>query len=99
MKTKRTREEWIKKVKDYKDSGLSIQKYCRIHNIASSTFNYWVKKSKNPITIKSKELVKISVPVETNRTMKLSFNQITVEFPADFFTDQISKLITALKEV
>jgi len=99
MKNKRTSEDWNNQIDGYIKSGLSINGYCRENNLASSTFYYWLKKNRKSPENKPKKLVKVSVPVKANTKMKLHFNDVTVEFPAEFASDKISKLICALKEV
>ncbi len=99
MKSKRTYDEWKIKVGDYKESGLSITGYCKENDLSPSTFIYWIKKFKNPTINNTKRLVKVTVPVETNKKMKLSFNQVTIDFPTDLSADKVLKLISALKEV
>jgi len=99
MKSKRTSKYWSNQIDDFIKSGLSINRYCRENNLASSTFYYWLKKNRNPSEKKPKNLVKVSVPVKSNIKMKLHFNDVTIEFPAEFASEKISKLICALKEV
>ncbi len=99
MISKRTTEEWKELVDNYKDSGLSNNNYCIENNLKPSTFIYWIKKFNNPKPKSSDRFVKISVPAETCRRMKLSFNQISLEFPVEFSAEKISNLITALKEI
>jgi len=35
------RREWAEKIRAQKESGLSIEKWCREHQIKSSVFYYW----------------------------------------------------------
>ena len=99
MRNKRTSKYWSNQIDDYIKSGLSINGYCRKNNLASSTFYYWLKKIRNQTENKPRKLVKVSVPVNANIKMKLQYNDVTVEFPAEFANEKISKLISALKEV
>jgi hypothetical protein len=102
MKNKRTCNQWNNHIEYYKKSGLSIKRYCIENSLAPSTFCYWLKKSRNGICQpenKSIKLIKVSVPVKADLKMKLHYNDVTVEFPAEFPSEKISKLICALKEV
>ncbi len=99
MKSKRSTDEWKELVDNYRDSGLSNNKYCIENNLKPSTFIYWIKKFNNSKQKNSNNFVKISVPAETCRRMKLSFNQISLEFPVELSAEKISKLITVLKEI
>ncbi|MDA3957758.1 hypothetical protein [Oceanispirochaeta sp.] len=100
MKNKRSREDWKNEIGKYKSSGLSINGYCRESNINPSTFIYWKKKFDSPaIVVPHQLLVKISTPIKSEEKMKLSYNQIVIEFPVELTTDEIAVLISALKEV
>lgn len=99
MNNKRSREDWKNEVGKYKESGLSINGYCRDNNISPSTFIYWKKKYDSSAAEIPPQLVKISNPIKIGERMKLSYNQIVVEFPAELPASKITLLITALKEV
>lgn len=99
MNTKRSREEWLKQVQDFKKSGLSINGYCRKNHLAPSTFIYWIKKFDNSKNDKIPKLVKLSAPMKQAGTMTLHFNDVSIEFPSELAIDKISKLIAVLKEV
>ncbi|MDA3811044.1 MAG: hypothetical protein PF518_12045 [Spirochaetaceae bacterium] len=99
MNNKRSREDWKNEIGKYKKSGLSANRYCRDNNISPSTFIYWKKKFDSPAIVVPQQLVKISTPIKTGEKMKLSYNQIVVEFPAELPTEKIALLISTLKEV
>jgi hypothetical protein len=40
------KEQWVKRVKEYKASNMSISGWCRANNIKPSTFRYWLDKEK-----------------------------------------------------
>jgi hypothetical protein len=40
------KEQWAKRVKEYKASNMSISGWCRANNIKPSTFRYWLDKEK-----------------------------------------------------
>ncbi|QSQ08857.1 hypothetical protein H0A61_01202 [Koleobacter methoxysyntrophicus] len=40
------KEQWEKRIKQYKASNTSISAWCRANNIKPSTFRYWLDKEK-----------------------------------------------------
>lgn len=40
------KEQWAKRVKEYKASNMSISGWCRANDIKPSTFRYWLDKEK-----------------------------------------------------
>ena len=100
MNNKRSREDWRNEVEKYKKSGLSVNGYCRVNNISPSTFIHWKKKYiPSVIEPPSHHLVKVLNPIKNGERMKLSYNQVVLEFPADLSVCKIAHLISALKEV
>ena len=95
----RSCEEWKNLVDDYIKSGLSINRYCREKKIAPSTFYYWLTKKRNLSEDKPKKLVKIAVPIKTNKKMTICYNDVTLEFPVELTSNKIIKLISVLKEI
>lgn len=100
MSNKRSQEDWKKEVEKYKKSGSSINGFCRDNHISPSTFIYW-KKKYAPLAVEtlSRPLVKVPNPMKNGEKMKLSYNQVVVEFPAELSVSKIAHLISALKEV
>ena len=100
MNSKRSREDWKNEVEKYKKSGLSVNGYCRVNNISPSTFIHWKKKyAPSAIVPPSHHLVKVPNLMKNRERMKLSYNQVVVEFPAALPVSKIAHLISALKEV
>jgi hypothetical protein len=100
MSNKRSQEDWKNEVEKYKKSGLSVNGYCRVNNISPSTFMYWKKKyAPSAIETPSHHLVKVPNPMKIGDKMRLSYNQVVVEFPAELSASKIAHLISALKEV
>ena len=69
----RTKEEKVKLIKEYKASGLSMNKWCIANGIATSTMSTWLaktnnKKKKTKTTSKAKKKVKfveVTTPIKT----------------------------------
>ncbi|MBN2246932.1 MAG: transposase [Candidatus Aminicenantes bacterium] len=99
MNYKRSQEDWKNEINKYLKSGLSINKYCKENSLSSSTFRYWKKKYSSQEVEKPLHLVKVTNPMKTGEKMKLSYNQVIIEFPAEYPVNKIAHLISALKEV
>ncbi len=96
---KRSREDWKNEINRFKKSGLSINKYCRENSLSSSTFRYWNKKYDSGPSLEPVQLVKVSNPMKIGERMKLSCNQVTVDFPVELAAGKIAILISALQEI
>jgi len=99
MNCKRSREDWKNEINRFKKSGLSINKYCKENSLSSSTFRYWNKKCDTSPSRKPVQLVKVSTPIKNGERMKLSCNQVTVDFPIELASEKIVILISALQEI
>ena len=55
MATRRTKEEKLKLIADYEESGLSLSEWCATNGISKSTFAGWIRSTKADVrTPKSK---------------------------------------------
>lgn len=99
MENKRSREDWKNEIKKYSKSGLSIKRYCNDNSISPSTFSYWKKKYDSSSSVKTTSLVKIPTTLCFEERMRLSFNQVAIEFPPELPADKIALLFSTLREV
>lgn len=99
MMNKRSGEDWKNEINRFRKSGQSINKYCKENSLSSSTFRYWNRKYESGPTKEPVQLVKVSNPMKIGERMKLSWNQVTVEFPVELAAGKIVILISALQEI
>jgi hypothetical protein len=60
------KEQWAKRVKEYKASNMSISGWCRANNIKPSTFRYWLDKEKAMDVMQKEPEAAKWLPVEIN---------------------------------
>ena len=66
-------QEWAKRVKECRRSGLSVKQWCTENNVALSTFYTWQKRVFNAVSVQVQQTLVNSGPV---------FAEITKELPA-----------------
>jgi len=104
LEAKENQEKWLKKVKEWKATGLSAKQWCKRENIAVSTFHYWIKKYDHPnkkVTNKpSKNLfVEISSEEKISDQITVKFQDVDILLESGFNKSIFSQLITTLREI
>ena len=96
------RNQWKKHIKNWQQSKLSQKKYCEKHNLNYHTLKYWVcvinKERQN-----EKKSGFIEIPLKKTQhqseiTITLQ-NGIEIKASPDIIPENISKLISVLKEL
>ena len=87
MATRKTKEEKLKLISDYKASGLSMIEWCNANGISKSTFTGWIRNTKADVRKpKSKaRFVEVKIPTELQKQPELqakNTTEITVEYKA-----------------
>ncbi|MEE1155047.1 MAG: hypothetical protein UH241_07820 [Acutalibacteraceae bacterium] len=73
MATRRTKDEKLKLIADYEESGLSLSEWCATNGISKSTFAGWIRSTKADVrTPKSKtKFVGVTIPAELQEHSEL----------------------------
>ena len=73
MATRRSKEEKLKLIADYEESGLSLSEWCATNGISKSTFAGWICSTKDDVrTPKSKaKFVEVTIPAELQEHSEL----------------------------
>lgn len=79
MKTRKTNEEKSKLITDYKDSGLSMTKWCKANNISASTLSNWLRDKEHSNAESKKKIKFIEMPFIPEPVPEIS-SVITVEY-------------------
>ena len=85
MATRRTKEEKLKLIADYEESGLSLSEWCATNGISKSTFAGWICSTKDDVTKpKNKaKFVEVTLPTGLQEQPELqskNTTDITVEY-------------------
>lgn len=83
-----SKDEWERKIAEYKNSGMTQAAWCRSQGIAKGTLQYHVAKRKsNP------RFVELTPPP---KGIKIHWKQISFEIDPDFDVDTLSRFLQAL---
>jgi hypothetical protein len=93
------RQQWQKKIADWKQSGLSGVQWCKENNETYGRWEYWkeqvLQKPKQTASIEFKEIkAESSNPIETG--LELQVGKVTVKVEQDFDESTLSRLLPIL---
>ena len=84
---KRTQEEWLHLIKQWKDSGKSLAAWCREQNLSKSTFLYWVQKQKKHTpsvnSLKKEHFTELTSPASDIASIEIHYEQLYIRLPAN----------------
>jgi hypothetical protein len=93
----------LSKVEEWQTSGMSLAKFAKKNNIPSSTFSYWISKSKrftknNKSVTESSDFIRFSgdafLPGITGQEIRVQYpNGVSLIVPADTSIKDLKKLI------
>lgn len=66
--TRRSRAEWEQLMADYESGNQTQRDFCALHNIPYSSFCYWRKRLRTPVTDESKIPALIELPALVSET-------------------------------
>ena len=96
---RRTAEEKTALIKQWKESGLSILKWCRENKISEPTFRGWVipKVKKSTAVSNSSNFIELKDARDNNVDIKIKYSGATIYLPEGFNVEELRKCIEALK--
>jgi len=99
-KSRQTAAEWRQILSDYKESGLSLMAYGRLHHLAYSSLLYWRRKLKHESEDAPRSFVALHQgTLKELKTGKIKIYydyQLELEIPADYPTTELVHLIKGL---
>ena len=104
MNKLRSKEEWMEHVKRFKESGISINRYCRDNNLKPTSFRHWINKDRKTVfnTRKKENFVKLEVKNtfvrEISSHILLKYNSFEITLSADFNKSDLNRLLDVLEE-
>lgn len=106
LNTSQSLKEWALKIKECRNSGLTVREWCRNEGIRTQRFYYWQKKLFTLLSSKQDtEFAELPLPAQlhepsprTNAFAKISVEGISVELYANAGKSQIAALLAALKQ-
>lgn len=98
-------EEWAYKIKECRNSGITVKEWCKLQGIQTQKFYYWQKKLFMTLSAnKTTEFAELPLhansqdPCPQEVIAKITINGITAEVFGNASQTQIAMLLTALKQ-
>ncbi|WP_305816435.1 IS66 family insertion sequence element accessory protein TnpA [Photobacterium leiognathi] len=91
-------QHWINIISNQQESGLSVPRFCKQHDINYATFHYWLKKLKqtDEEQIVHQVIMNDSLPLDSVVVVHLP-NGLKVELPTSLSLAQIQTWLKALQ--
>ena len=103
MNIRRNRNEWVKIINEYKNSGQTINNWCEDKDLNVNTFKYWISKlnkEQSLVDTKTKEpnWIKLdnSNPRSNERAVKITISKAVIEVGPDFDPILLKNLVMTL---
>lgn len=90
------RQDWAEKIRTQQASGLSIEKWCRAHQVKSSVFHYW----KETLSVQPplSRLSFAEIPSSKESSLSIEFHKCRIHF-SHFDSTVLRSCLVLLKEV
>ena len=92
---------WREHVQQWRESGLSKGRYCRVHGLSSSRFGYWTKKypPESPVETATPAIVPLpfTLAAKAPSIGLLVGNRYALDIPADFDEATLTRLLSVLE--
>ena len=95
-------DEWLRKAKEYRASGLSMKKYSMKTEINVYQLQYWVTKFKlrqKDDSERSFVKVKMDKPIISDIPMKLTYGKLSIEISDNFSEDFLLRVLKVVDQV
>ena len=93
-------EQWMQRIKECQDSGLSIRAWCEQNNICEQTYYSWLRKLRalaiESGTVSTSKFVPIDQIGSEKENIIITRGSIRIEFPSDTDIETITRMIEAL---
>ncbi|PHV03625.1 IS66 family insertion sequence element accessory protein TnpA [Iodobacter sp. BJB302] len=91
------RGEWLLRVAQWRESGLSQSAFCRLHHLKLATLSYWIARSnKSTSTAQEQPLTLVAAQWPKSPVMVLTHSHCRLELPANIAPEWLAQLIRGL---
>ena len=100
MITAEKRSRWLRHVERWKESGLSVNKYCIENGINKNSFRYWIERDKK--NLKSEKFIKLTIPKPSisgkeAHTIILKYGEYEIKLPLAFEESELNRILNLLE--
>ena len=100
QRKRRSAEQWKQIIEDWKNSGLSVSRFCREGKLPSSAFYRWKTKLRQQETQQQNPFIQVDWTGAKDATLELSLNTGHVfRFAETTDKKALVSILTAIKEV
>ena len=93
-------KQWMQRIKECRESGLSVRKWCRQNNLCEQTYYNWLKKLRTLAvesgTVSAPTFVPVNQIGSEKENIIITRGRIRIEFPSDTDIETITRMIGAL---
>ena len=99
-------EEWMEHVKKFKDSGLSINHYCRENNLKPTSFRHWVNKERKKAlkTLDKETFVRVGINnaaegrISRSASLVIKYKTYEIILTDNFSSSDLSRVLDVLED-
>ncbi|ERJ12623.1 IS66 family insertion sequence element accessory protein TnpA [Haloplasma contractile] len=106
MSNKELRSIWEERISDYKNSGLSMKKWCDKNSLKLHQLQYWIRKYKNQEAVNSTSTKWVKVDEEpkvnshkNDHLIQLRLNDYTIDVHPGFDSQTLKEVIQVLSSL
>lgn len=97
---RRSKEQWMLLVEDFKASGLALARWCKENNISKSSIYPYVKASNNNVEPHAQTWGIVTLPEKTTEsTINLKIGEITLEIKNGFNRETLSDILSVVTKL
>lgn len=93
-------KQWMQRIKECRESGLSVRKWCRQNNLCEQTYYSWLRKLRalaiESGTVSTSKFVPIDQMSLEKENIIITRGSIRIELPSDTDIETITRMIGAL---
>lgn len=96
-------QEWITRIKECRDSGLSVRKWCELNNICPATYYIWLRKLRTVAIetgiVKAPSFVPVPIDSQTTSSpsnLVISKGDVHIDIPTNTDINLVTNLIKVL---
>lgn len=92
--------QWVERIKECRESGLPVRKWCKQNNICEQTYYCWLKKLRKMAietgAVKAPSFVSVDQSTLDKQNIVITKGDVRIEFPCDTDIGTVTNIIGAL---
>ena len=93
-------KQWIERIKECRESGLPVRRWCKQNNICEQTYYCWLKKLRKMAietgAVQAPSFVPIDQSLLDKQNIIITKGDVRIEFPCDTDIGTVTNIIGAL---